>query len=348
MVETLGRGAALSVDELRNGEPVEQDTLLAERPSNPDMREGVNVWLFEENGAFALPRLGMDVTGEIWGKRQFQTANFAFPGGRVLDGASALSSRLVEAGPMLDENGRATLFSGGGLTFRVIEPFKRWTVKYEADAVDTTVAAQIARRVDKSKTSRVRLEADLTMAAPAWHQTFADDDPRDEAAFMGIGYRHEQLFRAEGVLTVDGQPRPFKGTGTRIHRKSKRRDAATGFYGHCWLSALFPDGRAFGCNVYPQRSDREQYNTGFIYQDGRFVDARVVDAPWLGKMIAEGEPMPVVLESEFGRTRIDGVSLLSTFIPNTMGGLNLHQGAVRFTWDGQTAIGMTERSSSPQ
>lgn len=341
------RKATLSLDELRNGEPLERDLLLVDQPENPEMREGVNVWIFEENGEFAMPRLGLDVTGATWNKRQFQSANFAFPDGRILDGAAAAGWGLVDALPVRDENGRPAVFGGGPLTFRCLEPFRRWTVAFDGPAVDTTVQAQIAKSVDKARTSHVRLEADLEMAAPAWRQTFAEDDPRPEAAFMGIGHRHEQLFRTQGVLTTDGKSRPFKGTGVRIHRQSVRRSAALGFYGHVWLSALFPDGRAFGCNVYPALPDRPQYNTGFIYQDGRFVDAKVVDAPWLGQLIPEGERVPVVLESELGRTRIEGVTLLSTFMPGMpgMGGLNLNQGAVRFTWDDQTAIGMTERSS---
>src|SRR3546814_11822190 len=50
----------------------------------------------------------------------------------------------------------------------------------------------------------------------------------------------------------------FRGTGTRIHRQSIRR--LDGFFGHCWLSALFPDGRAFGCLAYPPRSGESEYS----------------------------------------------------------------------------------------
>src|SRR3546814_6149280 len=88
----------------------------------------------------------------------------------------------------------------------------------------------------------------MTMATPAWGQAFSSDTSKmsaQEAAnaqAMGLGYRFEHHFRAQGMLEIDGRRRDFRGTGTRIHRQSIRR--LDGFFGHCWLSALFPDGRA--------------------------------------------------------------------------------------------------------
>jgi hypothetical protein len=165
---------------------------------------------------------------------------------------------------------------------------------------------------------------------------------------MGLGYRLEHHFRATGTLEIDGGTRDFKATGTRIHRQSVR--SMTGFFGHCWLSAVFPDGRAFGCLAYPPRGEDTEtysYNDAVIYQDGRQVPAKVTKAPFLRRIIPEGDDVSVELESEFGRTSIAGVTALSTFrIGNPdIGGLNLQQGGAKFTWDGQSAYGMVERST---
>jgi hypothetical protein len=48
-----------------------------------------------------------------------------------------------------------------------------------------------------------------------------------------------------------------------------------------------------------------------------------------------------------GNTHIKGTTALCTFrIGNPdIGGLNLQQGGALFTWDGQSAYGMVERSS---
>ena len=73
----------------------------------------------------------------------------------------------------------------------------------------------------------------------------------------------------------------FTGTGLRIRRQGVRK--LEGFWGHCWQSALFPSGRAFGYIAYPPRPDGEPtYNEGYIFSgDGELVPARVVEAPWL-------------------------------------------------------------------
>ena len=99
--------------------------------------------------------------------------------------------------------------------------------------------------------------------------------PRYEASLPGF------------VLTVDGEARPFKGTGLRIKRQSIRR--LEGFYGHCWQSALFPDGRAFGFITYPPKEDGSQYNEGYVFQDGKMYPARVVQAPWLRRIVGSGD-----------------------------------------------------------
>jgi hypothetical protein len=167
------------------------------------------------------------------------------------------------------------------------------------------------------------------------------------AQAMGLGYRLEHHFGAQGILEIDGEKRDFRGTGTRIHRQSIRR--LEGFTGHCWLSALFPDGRAFGCLAYPPLpgSSEYSYNDAVIYQDGRLIPARIVKAPFLRRIVARGDDASVELESELGITRIRGVTALSTFRINNpdMGGLNLQQGGALFTWDGQSAYGMVERSN---
>ena len=97
---------------------------------------------------------------------------------------------------------------------------------------------------------------------------------------MGYGYRIEQLFRAEGTLRLDGRTRDFKGVGSRIHRQSVRPMAA--FRGHCWQSAVFPDGRAFGYIAYPLRDgerEADRYNIGYLYQDGKMYPARARSIP---------------------------------------------------------------------
>lgn len=325
----------------------EQDLVLPHCPDNPEMRESVSVWLFEDSGRFGFPRMGIEAEATCWEQRRFQ-ANFALGGGRVLNGAG-----VGEAPSPLDVSGRPAVIGAGALRFQCLDPFRRWRAVFDGPAVDGQVSDQIHNRLDPAQRTPVKLEFEMSMVTPPWVQDTGDDkladmdaDEAADAGFMGIGYRFEHLFRATGALHIDGERRDFSGTGLRIHRQSVRPLA--GFRGHCWQSAVFPDGRAFGYIAYPPREDgSESYNEGYVYQDGRMYPARATRIPWLRNIVGEGDDVSLELESALGTTRIEGVSTLSTFrVGNPdIGGLNLSQGGARYRWDDQQALGMIERSS---
>lgn len=325
----------------------DMDLMFPARPQDPEMRESASLWLFEDSGAFAFPRLGIEAEAASWDHRLYQ-ANFAFAGGRVLNGAG----RGPAVSPF-DEQGRPTLLGAGPVRFRCVEPFRRWQVSFDGSAIDGDVTQQITNTLDPSRRTPLRFEVELTMAAPAWVQDHRPERlaamteaQRREAAYMGFGYRIEQLFRAEGVLHIDGASRRFEAVGSRIHRQSVRPLA--GFRGHCWQSAIFPDGRAFGYIAYPPADDgSEAYNDGYVVQDGRAHRARAVRVPWLRRIVGEGDEVSLELESALGITRVDGRSALSTFrVGNPdIGGLNLQQGGALYRWDDQSAYGMIERSA---
>ncbi len=340
----------LTAQQLSGGLALEKDLVFPGKPDHPEMRESVSVWLFEENGEFAMPRTGIEAEAWSWGENRLLQANFSFPDGRVLNGAGkgAVPSPI---GP----DGRPTVLGAGPLTFRCIEPFRRWNVTFDGPANDGRVAEQIdgSFKTRAPTPGRVRLEAELTMVTPAWVQEVSVDPTKmnaeeiANAQSMGLGYRFEHHFRAQGTLEIDGRKREFKGNGTRIHRQSIRK--LEGFTGHCWLSVVFPDGRAFGCVAYPPLPGRSEYsyNDAVIFQGGKLIPARIAKAPFLRRIVPRGDDVSVELESALGTTRIKGVTALSTFrIGNPdMGGLNLQQGGARFTWDDQSAYGMVERSS---
>jgi prepilin-type processing-associated H-X9-DG protein len=338
----------LNPQQLSGGLALDKDLVLPSQPAHPEMRESVSVWLFEENGAFAFPRGGIEAESQSWDDRLLQ-ANFAFADGRVLSGAGR-----GPAPSAIDRDGRPTIIGAGPLTFRCVEPFRRWTMCFDGPARDGHSSEQLDGSFKaRTATTPVKLDVEMTMATPAWVQEVSADTSKLSAAeaanaqAMGLGYRFEHHFRAQGRLTIDGRTRDFRGTGTRIHRQSIRR--LDGFFGHCWLSALFPDGRAFGCLAYPPLPGRSDYsyNDAVVYQNGTLYPARIVKAPFLRRLVFEGDDVSVELESALGRTRIEGVTALSTFrVGNPdIGGLNLQQGGARFTWDGQSAYGMVERSS---
>ena len=93
--------------------------------------------------------------------------------------------------------------------------------------------------------------------------------------------------------------------------------------------------------------DGSTYNEGYIWQDGKWYSAVATKIPWLTELTGE-QDTSLELESELGVTRIAGVGCLNTFKVGSEGelaGFALNQGGTKYSWDGQSAYGMIERST---
>jgi hypothetical protein len=332
--------------------------VFAHRPENPEMRDSVSFWVVDENGEVCLPRVGIEAVAANWDAHDVQI-NVALPDGRVY--------RLRDNGPSwpaAGADGRPTVLGAGGLGFRCVQPFDTWTMSFDGKAVQTTSFDLIEGRRDGPLVD-VSFHVEATMAVPPWIQgaLFADAASQLKTSIEGDlmgGARYEQLFRARGKVKVGDAERSFTGSGLRIRRQGVRRLA--GFWGHCWQSALFPSGRAFGYIAYPPRPDgRPTFNEGYLFDgDGGLIPARVVEAPWLTRLAPRGEDATVVFESERGTVRIAGETIFSSHDihhnDNNMFSSQalkqempsfpaLQQAGVRYRWDGEEAFGMLERSN---
>ena len=163
------------------------------------------------------------------------------------------------------------MLGAGPLAFTCVEPFDVWTMTFDGQADATSSADLVAGRKDGPRVD-LRFEVEAKMAVPPWVQGALQPDA-DSALKTSIvgdlmgGPRYEQLFRATGSVQVAGEQHTFTGSGLRIRRQGVRR--LEGFWGHCWQSALFPGGRAFGYIAYPPRPDGEPaFNEGYVF-DGR-------------------------------------------------------------------------------
>jgi hypothetical protein len=340
--------APVGVD-LTGGLDLSAEYGLREHPKLQFMRDSVSVWIYDDEGRFGLPRVTMEARGPGWDPKLLQV-NVAFPQGRVLNGSGPVPARSTED---------VAVYAGGPLEFRCVKPFERWSVSYDGTALDTTSAAQAAGTAGDAPRVRLGFELDVTMAAPPWisgEMSVEADEllERSEAIFVGgrrsfeDGMRYEQLVKAEGSLRVGDEEWAFTGSGIRVRRQGMRN--LEGFAGHVWQAALFPSGRGFGYMwLLPNN-----YQEGYLYDSGRMLPARIVETSWLTRMVPAGEDVSFVLESELGRTEIEAESVYSVFIPEgeefpTEGKWPLHwqQAGVRYTWDGEEAYGMMERSSSP-
>lgn len=341
---------------LASGYDPQTDYPLTDQPENPQMRESVSMWICDDEGRFGFPRMCIEAVADDWLNRGIQ-ANIAFPDGRVLIGAGGYGVAPAPSG-----DSRYTALNAGPLTFEMIKPLEHWRMTFDGMAYQTSLAEQMAGTMDGPQ-RHVLIDVDCRMALPPWTPGEKAVQSGDAATTNAVGavggQRHEQLFRCTGRFAVEGEGEfAFAGTGLRI-RRTGERDIGE-FPGHCWMSALFPSGRAFGLMAFPPRRDgTPAYSEAFVVENGVRRYGKVIEAPWLTRFAPGLNDCGVVLQMEDGETiAIAGQTALSTFVAkgnplfgnwNYGGGphgvpLPFHQGETLYTWDGEAAYGMMERS----
>ncbi len=316
----------------------------AERPADPEMRDSATLWVIDQSGRLAFPRVTFDAIGESWDAPWVQV-NFVHADGRTLRLWSQ-EPGLLGAGP-----GNAAAIRGAGpLRFECVEPFKRWTMAFDGEVPQSTPEHEIAgERYGAAIPLSCRFEAE--MAVPPWlmggmmPEAAAAMQDGTAAALMG-GVRYEQICRVKGTVDFAGEHYRIEGTGMRVRRQGVRRMGAA--MGHVQHSALFPSGRAFGAIAFAPAADGVQpFNEAFLYTpNGGKVAARIVQAPWMKRLVASGDDASLVLESEIGAVRIEGETLLTMFDRHFFEMADssiLAQGTARYVWDGEEAIGLLER-----
>lgn len=331
----------MAVD-LRGGMDPAKDYFLAERPQDSTFRESASVWVFDDRGAIGLPRVGIEAVAESWDKRGLQV-NLGFPNGRTLvAGGSGAGSSPV------DDDGVCRRLRAGGLEFRCLEPFSELAMSFDGTALDTSAAA-LAKGDFSGPQVPLRVSVELTCTVPPW--VSGTMTPEAKELFDGgfatfISPRYEQLCTSRGTVGLGDEEWTFEGTALRIHRQGFRY--VEDFWGHCWPSALFPSGKAFGALAFPERPDGQPtYNEGFVYGGQRMTPAQLVDAPWLRRLQPNGEDVSLTLRTAEGEVRIEGETLLSACLPGRTRAEfppALQQAGVRYRWDGEETFGMMERS----
>lgn len=335
--------------DLSGGVSREREYVFAECPEEPDIRDAVNVWIEAADGAFAM-RIGVEAVSPTWDKHQIWL-DVAFPNGRVLNVRDYFPIHSA-IGP----EGKPTILGAGPVQFRCVEPFQRWTVSFKGEALETTAKDLIKGFLAPGLPARaLELEIEMNMAVPPWvpGSLLADAG----AVLQGVqgehmSPRYEQLFRATGKMQIDNERSTFAANGLRIRRQGRRK--FEGFTGHSWQSAVFPSGKAFGCNVYPPRDDGQpSYNEGFVFENGTRRPARVAKAPWLTKLTTHGDDVTLVLETADGeKVTIAGETFINTRSPGDKvlppEFPIVQQAHARYRWNGEETFGMVERSSLPK
>jgi hypothetical protein len=136
-----------------------------------------------------------------------------------------------------------------------------------------------------------------------------------------------------------------------VHRKGGDRNDYGDFHGHCWQSARFPSGRAFGFIHYrPGPDGAPRYREGWALDDAGLRSAHVEATPWLHDIQANGEDVSFDLSTEVGIVHVTGTTVASSFRPPRPAAPGatfpvLHSGIARYRWGDEETHGMIERSA---
>lgn len=326
------------------------DEIVEDLPGMPLAREGVSMWMWDDDGAWGLPRMGVEALRSSGQTSYSVMLSLAFPDGWVA------SVRTNATGtPVLDRLGRPRVLGAGPLRFECLEPFARWRVSFDGVVMLAEVADQLvevgrptdARSEVTAHEVALQLELDSTMALPPWVMGSFEH----EGQFNLGERRFEQLFKATGNVSLDGAETPFVGGGLRIHRTGGDRGLFEDWYGHCWQSSLFPSGRGFGFIHYHPRPDGSaRFREGWLSGGGEIEPAQVEGTPWMTAAVPAGEDVSFTLRTPTRTVRIEAETFVSTFrrtgpVVDASDPLVLQSGITRCRWGSEESHGMIERSA---
>ncbi|MDG2003769.1 MAG: hypothetical protein P8J20_10600 [Novosphingobium sp.] len=259
--EHSGESSRMTTD-LTGGLDPNSEYVLTEMQTAKGMQEGINWWLWDDAGEFCMPRFAVECVTPDWDTPQIQLS-FVRPDGKLLlrNWATAPVHKKIDAA------GNASHFGSGPLWIDCVEPLRRYRAQYDGNAMAGTFEDMMTPAFETEKRAALQFDIDAETVVPPWVQGSMSGEASKqmvvgtvEGEFMG-GDRLEQLMRVKGTINYDGRVRDFTGGALRIRRAGIRN--ITGFWGHCWQSAVFPSGKAFGYIAYPPRPDgTPSYNEG--------------------------------------------------------------------------------------
>jgi len=100
--------------DLTGGLSDELENVFATRPDDPEMRESVNVWLWDRRDQVGIPRTGVEAVAERWGSHDVQV-NIAGTGGRVFSRYGS-----GDAHDPMNAAARSTTLGAGPLSFECV------------------------------------------------------------------------------------------------------------------------------------------------------------------------------------------------------------------------------------
>lgn len=195
--------------DLYGGLPPELEYFQHKRPDDPRVRDSATLWVMDQGGALALPRVTLDAIGSAWHQPNLQL-NLVLADGRSAN-LWASASGTVHA----DAQGRAIARDAGSLRFRCHEPFQHWSLSFDG-AINLSALnhSTTTATTETSKPASLSFHLDAHMCVPPWLMGGLSEEASEAmraggaAALMG-GVRYEQLCRIRGWLRLDQRDYPL-------------------------------------------------------------------------------------------------------------------------------------------
>jgi hypothetical protein len=276
--------------------------------------------------------------GDVW--RDVMIAYL--PGDRFLL-AKGYGNSSTDSGP-----------GAGMLSMRCEEPWRRWSMRFRGAVRDVSGDDLRAGAIPDRHHHVATLDLTWNAMAPVWDLG---------ARMSGQTWAHahyEQACAVTGLLTLGDERWEIDGTGIRDHSRGSRVFGTV--REHWWLNGQFPSGRSFAVlQVFNHGEDVTPLSSGYVSDGETLEDAEVLDVAIL-EADAHGAPLRTRcrLRTASGEHVLTGRILQS--MPFGMGSpnelelgravsdatpLTLRECQTEYTWDGETAYGLTERSWTP-
>jgi len=331
---------------MSSGLPDERDGIVAECPD-------VEMW--SENLLFALYDPTADVA--MWLHLGTVPGNWTMWEDRVLvmlpgrEGALSLRAYHRTAPERRP--------AGPGLEFRQLQPWRRWTARFDGFGLYTPEAEMLAGVARDGPGRRFATDLSIECLTPAWDARTAaalQSGAGDMESQQWASEHYEQLVRATGTVTLAEGTLGFNGYGWRDPSRGPRHHSTLANWGgHVILGCVYPEsGRAWGLSRYYDADGMVTLEGGYVFADGRFEHARVIEAPRLVELTYEGEVLRTALERPSGvldlRLECDRTLWTSMLRSLAVGrdldgpGLMYVLNHGRCDWDGETGFFYMERS----
>ena len=264
----------------------------------------------------------------------------------------------------------------GPLKIRCIEPFRTWVAEFDGLAHRVSRQSIMTEVYQDSIAVMAKFNIVFSAVAPMWDLEKGANLP-SLVLVDGVEAKHddpnrihhfEQLGQFKGDISYEGKTVHMHGGGVRDHSWGPRDYWP--LVGSVWINAVFPSGKAIMLML--TRVTGFAFDVGYVYRgDGTPLEVvKVVEHPFVSDVETEdrsvhADPLADGAERHFrfvfdgskGRETIEGEllhamgtsyvspnhELLGTALDRIADGSQLAECPARFTWDGETGVGVRER-----